>query len=102
MHHHPQNQERALNLSILIVSGIRGFTTVKPTRDDLLSERVVAPSASVSRTCSEGPQFPAGLARTLSRGGLTALPSPPLSARCSGSAQPELATGLACRGSLQV
>ncbi|EMC26045.1 hypothetical protein SMU86_10567, partial [Streptococcus mutans U2A] len=29
MHHHPQNQERALNLSILIVSGPGEFPRVE-------------------------------------------------------------------------
>ena len=46
MHHHPQNQERALNLSILIVSGIY-YARPEPCPrcfgySDLLSEAAVS------------------------------------------------------------
>ena len=85
MHHHPQNQERALNLSILTVSGI--FCPV---------ERTFYLSSFGIRAYSREHGFPMGLARTLSQPKKT---DPPLCVRCDGLTLLRLATGLAsaCR-----
>jgi hypothetical protein len=47
MHHHPQNQERALNLSILLVSGTELPGLAAPVSPQQLVER----TADAARPC---------------------------------------------------
>lgn len=76
MHHHPLNQERALNLSILKVSGIeagRGRRAERGTPPRCRRPGDADPPTLGFSGLRMGAQLPARLARTLSPGGPTAL-----------------------------